>query len=252
MTQQAGIWTESFRVCSYEVTPHGHAALQSLCHYVQEAAANHARALGLSRDAMLAHDRAWVLMRLRLQVDRYPSWRDLVRVETWPSGIDGLFATREFVLYDADDAVLARGTSAWGVIDVKRRRPMRVPDDVYAITPPDRTRPLQFASRRVPALERANHARRFDVRFSDLDLNRHVNNVRYVEWALEAVPKAVLTAQYPVDLDITFRAEITFGATVVAQAQRLVKADGTAFLHAVRRAEDDEIAVQARTQWRKH
>ena len=85
MPQPVQPWTESFAVRSYEVTPQGHAALQTLCNYCQEAAGNHARALGLSRDAMLEHGMAWVLMRLRLQVQRYPDWEQAVHVETWPS-----------------------------------------------------------------------------------------------------------------------------------------------------------------------
>lgn len=250
MAQHAGTWTESFRVHSYEVGPHGHATLQTLCNYFQEAAGNHAEALGVSRDAMLARGTAWVLMRLRMQVDRYPAWQDEVQVETWPSGVDGLFATREFVLCDAEGCALGHGTSAWAVIDVARRRPTRVPDDLYAIEPPDRPRPLQFAGRRVAALERVDHARRFDVRFSDLDLNEHVNNVRYVEWAIEALPEATLTTQHPVEIDIGFRAETTFGERIVTEAQRLAEAEETAYLHAVRHAEDGRLAAQARTRWR--
>ncbi len=251
MSRYADVWTESFRVHSYEVGPHGHASIQTLCNYFQEAAGNHAEALGVSRDAMLTRGTAWVLMRLRMQVDHYPAWKDTVQLETWPSGIDGLFATREFVLRDAEGTALGCGTSAWAVIDVARRRPTRVPDDLYAIEPPDRARPLAFASRRVPALERVDHARRFDVRFSDLDLNEHVNNVRYVEWAIEALPEATLTAQYPVEVDIAFRAETTFGARIVTEAQQIPEAEETVFLHAVRHAADGRLAAQARTRWRE-
>lgn len=238
-------WTESFRVRSYDVTPHGHAAVQAICNYFQEVAGNHAQALGLSRDAMLDRGTAWVLMRLRLTVDRYPAWQRTVEVETWPSGVEGLYATREFVLRAETGQELARGTSAWALIDVARRRPTRLPDEVHAIAPAEAERTLSFATRRVPPPDRADAAHRFDVRFSDLDLNQHVNNVRYVEWALEAVPEDVLLHQQPTEMDIQFRAETTFGETIITQVQQ----EEDRFRHRVLRARDETVVADAMTRW---
>lgn len=245
MPQPAPPWTESFAVRSYEVTPHGRASLQTLCNYCQEAAGNHAQALGLSRDAMLDRGLAWVLMRLRLHIQRYPAWEHAVHVETWPSGIESLYATRAFLLRDGNASTLARGTSAWAVIDVERRRPVRIPDDVYDIEPPDRPRPLTFPSRRVRELERVDRERRFDVRFSDLDVNQHVNNVRYIEWALEAVPGDLLMAEQPTALDVQFRAETILDDAVVSQLQY----DDDRGLHRVQRTRDDNVVAEAVTQW---
>jgi acyl-ACP thioesterase len=238
-------WTETFRVRSYDVAPHGRAAIQALCNYFQEAAGNHAEELGFSRGAMLERGTAWVLMRLRIAVDRYPEWHHTVTVETWPSGVDGMYATREFVLRDADGDPLARGTSAWAVIDVERRRPTRLPEALQDIDTPDRPRPIAFDNRRVPTLDRVERERRFDVRFSDLDLNQHANNVRYIEWALEAAPESVLLHQQPADIDIQFRAETTFGQAVVTQLQE----DGDRFRHRVQRAGDNRVVAEAMTRW---
>jgi len=245
MAQPVHPWTESFTVRSYEVTPHGRAALRTLCNYFQEVAGNHAQELGLSRDAMLQRGTAWVLARLRVQVQRYPAWEQTVQVETWPSGVNGLYATREFLLQDRDGSTLATGTSAWAVIDVERRRPVRIPEDVYDITPPDRPRPLAFADRRVPTPDRVDHARRFDVRFSDLDVNQHVNNARYVEWALEAAPSDILMTQQPTEIDIHFRAETTLEETVVTQ----LKQEEDRCIHRVQRARDEETVALATTRW---
>jgi acyl-ACP thioesterase len=227
------------------VAPHGQAAIQALCNYFQEAAGNHAQELGFSREAMLEQGTAWVLMRLRIAVERYPEWRQTVTVETWPSGVEGLYATREFVLHTAEGDLLARGTSAWAVIDVERRRPTRLPEELQELDTPDRPRPIAFDSRRVPSLDWVDRERRFDVRFSDLDLNQHVNNVRYVEWALEAAPESVLLHQQPTDIDIQFRAETTFGQAVVTQLQQ----DDGRFLHRVQRASDDRVVAEATTRW---
>ena len=241
-------WTESFRVQSYEVTPSERASLQSLCNYMQEAAGNSARELGFSMEELLERGQAWVLARLRMEIDRYPRWKDTVQVETWPSGLDRLYATREFILHD-DEGPFARASSAWLVIDTERRRPTRPPAVLREVDVPDRPAPLTLSLDSIPAPETTEREQRFRVRFSDLDLNRHVNNVRYVEWAVEAVPERVLTHYQPTGLDIQFRAETTFGDTILTQAQQLDGGDTLTYRHQVSRAEDGRTAARATTQW---
>jgi len=241
-------WTESFRVRSYEVTPSERASLQALCNYMQEAAGNSARDLGFSMEALLERGQAWVLARLRMELDRYPRWKDTVQVETWPSGLDRLYATRAFILHDGDGA-FARASSAWLVIDTERRRPTRPPAILRDVDLPDRDAPLTLSLDPIPAPEHTDCEQRFQVRFSDLDLNRHVNNVRYVEWAVEAVPERVLTHYQPAALDIQFRAETTFGDTIVTQAQQLDGGDTLTYRHQVSRAADGRTAARATTRW---
>lgn len=251
MPQSATVWTESFPVRSYEVTPRGHASIQTIGHYLQEVASNHAQALGFSRDQMLAQNTAWVLSRLRVAMDRYPPWRSNVRVETWPSSAEGLRATREFILTDDAGEPLGRATSAWFVIDIDRRRPTRLPDSLDEVTPPDRERPLPLPDENLPAPDQTDHEHRFRVRYSDLDLNAHVNNMRYVEWAVEAVPKSILDSHQLAELDIQFRAETTFGETIETQAQQVDSSETPSFLHIVRRRGDEQIVAQARTVWQE-
>lgn len=203
------VWNESFPVRAYDVTPHGAASPLALCDFMQVAAGNHAAHLGLSMESLLQDGRAWVLAFLRLQVDRYPVWHRTLEIETWPSGLDRLYATREFILSD-EKGECARATSAWLVIDTERRRPLRPPAALNEIDPPDRPPAIEVERSKMekPTTESA-HEREFRVRYHDLDLNRHVNNVRYVEWALETLPTDWLDAYALDKLTLEFRAETT-------------------------------------------
>jgi len=254
----AGIWTERFRVRSYEITPRGTASVLALADYLQEAAGHHAAELGVSMQDLLDDGRAWVLARLRLKIDRLPKWEDDVVVETWPSGLDRLYATREFVLHAGSDEgnVMARGTSAWLVIDTDRRRPLRPPAMLHSLDPPDRPPALAHdVSRDLPPPERADAASTFTVRYHDLDVNRHVNNVRYLEWALETLPADVLDARRCQSLQLQFSAETTLGDTVRATAQIEDAPDGNTESDALRvrhrltHAESDRVLATATTQW---
>lgn len=251
MSTPPPVWTDALRVRSYEVGPEGHVALQTLCDYLQEAAGNHATALGVATDRLLAEGRAWVLARLQVEIDRYPAWREALTIETWPSAADGLYAQRDFLLRDESGSTFGRATSTWFIIDVQRRRPIRLPATVLQLPIPDRPHPLPPDRSALPEPDATPHGRRFTVRRSDLDLNDHVNNVRYVEWALEAVPETVRTGRQPRRLDVQFRAESVYGDTIVSACSEPEEtAAGLRLRHRVTREGDDRLLALLETVWR--
>ena len=243
------VWNEPFHVRAYETDPHGYLTIQSLCDYLQEAASNHAEALDVSVARLSPLGLAWVLARLRVQVDDYPQWRERVQVTTWPSGEDRLFATREFLVQAEDGTTLARATSAWLLMHVERKRPARLPDFVRALDLPDRPLPLEEGLATLEPPSHPGHEQRFRVRYSDLDVNAHVNNARYVEWLSETVPEQILRNYCVTDLQLHFQAETYFGETVLGRTQQTVQGDVLEFTHDLVTLDDERQVAIARTSW---
>lgn len=237
------VWTESFRVRSYESDPDGRASIQTLCNYLQEAASNHASELGVSIEHLTERNWIWMMARLRVEVDTYPRWRDEIVVETWPSGHDRLYATRDFLLRSSDDDVLARATSAWLLVDARRRRPIRLPELITSIDRPDRERVLEDLPDKLPDPPNEASETGVHVRYSDLDLLGHVNNVLYGEWSVETVPEELHQSHLVRAIELQFRAEARFGDPVSVRTGRV---DG-AFIHLIT-AGDRELA-RVRTVW---
>lgn len=80
------------------------------------------------------------------------------------------------------------------------------------------------------------------MRRSGLDRVGHANDVRFVEWALEALPDAAGLAE----ADVLFRSEAVAGDRVRSEAGALV--DG-ARRHRLSRESDGRILSLARTVW---
>jgi medium-chain acyl-[acyl-carrier-protein] hydrolase len=243
MTDGPLVWTEPFRVRSYEVGPDGHATVQTLGNWFQEAAGNHAHVHHV--DGGEATGWAWVMLRLRLRFHRLPAWRDEGTLETWASGYRGALASREVRFLDGNSDVLAEGTSRWAVIDLARRRPTRLPRALANFPVPDCPAPLADDPPVPSAPTSVDHEVRFTVRHSDLDVNQHVNNVAYLDWALEAVPSAFREAHALAEVDLAFKAESVFGDTVVST----VGPDESAFAHALTRLSDGTSLAFVRTHW---
>lgn len=215
----ATVWTEPFRVRAYEAGPDERISVLAVLNLFQEAAGEQARAHDLDVFPLALGPATWVLSRLRLVVDApLPRLRDAVTVDTWPSDRDGLRAHRDFVLRDAGGTALVRATSVWFLLDIGRRRPVRLPPamDTF-LPPPDIPRALTLAGAATPAApEHAERSETFAVRHADLDRVGHANHARIAEWALEAVPEPIRAAHRLAGLDLVFQGETTAGQTIVS------------------------------------
>jgi acyl-ACP thioesterase len=243
------VWTESFTVRVFETGANGTLAVRGLCDFLQEAAGNHARALGVSVEELLRKDLTWVLSRLRMQVHRLPVNGQQVTVRTWPSGIDRLFAFRDFTVSDAQGRTTCSAVSAWLILDTRSRRPVRV-QGIFN-SPDTRNIPRAFAAdlEKLPGCAEAENEISLSVRWSDLDVNRHVNNSRYAEWVVEGVAGVAREPGVLTRLDIDFLAETQHPGTVRVRA-RHDTSDPSRVAHTITRAEDGVEVARARTEWK--
>ncbi len=242
------VWREQFRIRFYEAEPSGRVAVPALCRYLQEAADCHCRSAGISMAGLRAEGRFWVLTRMALRFTALPMMGEDVGVETWGTKLlGGLRAYRDFRLLDCQGQTFAEASSVWLLLDAVTHRPVRLPDWVLRFRHPERATPGWFDAERLPAPERPCTEQRVQVRWRDLDVNGHANNVCYVEWALETVPLAVRRDGRLATLDIQFLGEAFLDQEVVCAAEADGSAETPCFRHSLR-ANGNLLAV-IRTEW---
>jgi len=244
------IWQEAYQIRSYEVDCHHRLSVLSIFNFMQEAASRHAEALGVSIQHLLSENYTWLLSRLKIQITAYPKWKDQVRISTWPSGAQRLFALRDFEFRDKDNQLVAAAVSAWLVLDIHKRRPVRIGPFVDRLKPIEDDHVLPDILAKLPGLEFRAHEKKFVVRYRDLDINQHVNNVSFVEWLVESIPTRLLNASVLAELEINFLAEAFYDDHILAACQPQ-DSHNTSFYHSLIRQQDGQELVRARTVWRK-
>jgi medium-chain acyl-[acyl-carrier-protein] hydrolase len=246
----SNVWRETYQIRSYEVDCRNRLSILSMFSFMQEAAAKHAAVLGVSIHQLLSENFTWLLARLKIKIARYPGWNDRIQVSTWPSGTQQLFALRDFEIKDDHSRIIAAAVSAWLVIDLQKRRPVRISPFVERLKPVEGKHILPDRLDKLAALGRHDHKRNFVARYSDLDINQHVNNVSFVEWVVESVPPAVLNYSLPVEIEINFLAEAFYDDQIQAVCHPL-DPNNTEFLHGLIRRRDGRELARARTKWRQ-
>ncbi|XP_065869038.1 palmitoyl-acyl carrier protein thioesterase, chloroplastic-like isoform X1 [Euphorbia lathyris] len=133
------VYCQNLTIKSFEIGFDRKASIAALMSYLQDSAINHGRITGIMADGhilgvtreMSKKDLIWVLSSLQIVVDRYPSWLDVVQVETWmyPLGKNGL--GHDWVIRDRNTGdVLAQATSQFVLMNKKTRKLSKFSDKV--------------------------------------------------------------------------------------------------------------------------
>ena len=181
------IYREQLRLRHHQCGADCKLKLKSIFDIFQDAAADHADILGGGMENMLENRTLWVLSRQKIEIIRLPEVKENVTIETYPCGVDRLFALREYRLYDKDNQLIVRGTAAWLVLDSDTMRPKRLSGETLNILPDNSGLPASFTSLGKISSCSGNAVFDLKVRPSDIDMNRHLNNANYAAMVQDAV-----------------------------------------------------------------
>lgn len=232
----------------YELGTEGNLKFVNILHYLQEASEMHADRIGVGIDALSDKNLLWVLARYHICLHRYPRRTNKLRVFSWPFGFERLMAIRDFVFADPTGTPYGVASSAWLVVTSDGFRPVR-PEKHLPNIPAFPHRAIDNDFRQLPKLSRTDHSATFRVRMHDLDVNRHVNNAVYVEWALEATPASIWHSYRPYEVEAQFSAMAFYGDSVQVDVCVISDAPEPRFLHRICRADDGTELTRLRTRW---
>jgi medium-chain acyl-[acyl-carrier-protein] hydrolase len=157
-----------------------------------------------------------------------------------------LLALRDFEMLDANGRKLLGATSGWMVLDLQSRRPQRVEPILASIRSfPERRAAGEEAARLAGASDWAEQTS-LDVKYSDLDLNDHVNNATYARWILDSYPADFHRTHSVRSMVINFLAEVG-GDDSVTLSKREVGKHRVA--HTIWRRIDGTEACRAEITW---
>ena len=179
------------------------------------AAENHAKARGFGMMDLNGRHYTWVLSRLAIEMNDMPRVYDEIGVSTWVESIYRLFTNRNFSVVGTDGTVYGYARSIWAMIDYETRQPAQleqmegevfqqflIPEEPCPIESQGRVRPLHDED-----FVKAHHAK-----YSDIDMNGHVNSIKYIEHIMDLFPfEAYQGGRNLHRLEIAYMAESYYG-----------------------------------------
>lgn len=187
------------------------ASVSSMFNMVLHAAGKDAHRRGFGIDALAERNFGWVLSRMCLELDRLPEEYEEFTLHTWIGGYNRLFSVRNFTLTDKDGVEFGRAVSQWCMLDFNTRMPldMNTLAKVHDGTIVDAPSPCD-APKRIGAVSSEPLAER-KVAYSDIDFNRHMNTMRYIDFAFDSLPIEVPEKLQTLRMDLNFMKEALYG-----------------------------------------
>ena len=242
---------EEFRLPLSGVDPNGNLKFRTLLEYFQEIADKDASAKGSSLHQMLKQGLTWVLHKYRIEIYRYPTPDDgkfYIKSYTEPYG--KLFCLRTFELSDASGASIGRAWTWWVLLDAERMRPVR-PEKYeleYDNKAPDSEK--QPVMTKLECITEADITEEIKVRWQELDVNRHTNNIVYFDWALDNVPDEVLYDMLPVEVECEYVNSVKKTRVRVESQELPSDGEKRIFLHSVVSLEDGKLSAKLKSVWK--
>lgn len=171
-----------FGIDAYLTDFRGKATLPMIGGFMLQAATKHAEERGFGYSAMTSQQRVWVLSRIAIEIFEYPKNDTVMVLKTWVASVNRLFTERHFSFEDEQGREIGFAKSLWASIDLETRKPTNVLEleglsDYIA----EKENPIEGMTK-IPALKDDYEvASDFVVKYSDVDINKHLNSMKYIE-----------------------------------------------------------------------
>lgn len=239
---------KEYKIHVYETGIDGKLNLASLFNYFQDIASDHAEILGFGRGDLMKHNHFWALSRMYAEISVLPEWGESIIINTYPNGTDKLFALRNFEVSYPDGRHIAFATSSWLILDYSTRKIQRPEAALSHFNRHSEMveSPIRYASKLEFADSEVKNSDLFKVKISDLDINLHTNNVKYLQWINDSYDLDFLKQNIIYSTEINYLSESFYNDEVFLQT----RADsGGYYNHSVMRTDGKELC-RVRLGWK--
>lgn len=162
--------------------------LGGVVNYFQDAATFQGEELGIGIRYLKDRKMAWILAAWQIYTDHMPRLGELVTAKTWAYEFKSFYGLRNLVLEDESGQAAAWANSVWVLMDMKNKRPVKVPENLIEAYGINEKLDMDYSPRRIFASGESEPMEPFPIHRGHLDSNHHVNNGQYIQMAMDYLP----------------------------------------------------------------
>ena len=241
-----GVYTMEASVHFNDVNIENQLTMKGALRLMQEASNCHSNQVGYGLNQIPQTGYSWVLHQQRCHMYQRPGWGTKLTIRTWSRGAEGLICLRDFEMLDEQGNKVAVATTSWLLIDARSQKMLKVPagmmDEYGTVEDAVFDEPMK----RLKMLTDAPKTWEYTILKRDIDINRHVNNLCYLDYAVESLPAGVEVVDFN-DVTIMYKKAALLGDSIACFGDwetdehgayvTAVKDPAGAHLHAVVRLE---------------
>ena len=215
---ESKVGTYSFVAEPFHVDFTGKLTLGVLGNHLLNCAGFHASDRGFGIATLNENHYTWVLSRLAIELFEMPQQYEEFQIKTWVEKVYRLFTDRNFALLNKDGKQIGYARSVWAMISMEDRKPADLlalhGGNITDYVCEDEACPIEKSGRIKVNESVAEHAGEHIAKYGDIDINGHVNSIKYIEHVLNLFPLEWYKTKCIYRFEIAYVAESYFGDTL--------------------------------------
>ena len=240
---------KNFELGYYNMNKYGEASPTAILTLLEETAAEHCYNIDYSLYSLERQNIGWVLISGAIDMIRYPKYKEKIAIRTWISKYTLVRGYRENVIFDEYGKIIGRATGVWVFFDIMKKKPVPIIEAIklkWGVNPEVSG---EVDADLIKIINNGNCHLEYNVYKSDVDSNKHVNNIRYFHWLIESLPDEIMDNYFLKRIDARFFAEAYLGEKIRVYSKN--ETDEKIFLHTMRSNVNDRLLAAAHTVWEK-
>ena len=151
-----------------------------------------------------------------------------------------------YELSDQHKLKIVEDSALFLLIDIVKRTAITITDDQYKAYNVDKnstTKKLIGSLERLEKVKNEEYVSNFKVRYSDIDFNKHVNNVKYVQWVMDSVSQDIREEYELKEIDILFEHECYYNDEIKCVCEIHKNEDNLLVLSNIQDKDGKELTV---------
>ncbi|RXK14079.1 acyl-ACP thioesterase [Halarcobacter mediterraneus] len=241
---------KEFELRFFEMNRLGEASPIAILTLLQETAADHCHYAGHDLLSLMSENLGWVLLSGAMKMERYPLYKEKIIIRTWISKYHSIRGFRENIIYDENYNIIGRARGLWVFYDIKRRRPKKIHSDFLKRWSSYKITSLEHdITNKIESFDSVQYRKEFKVNMYDTDTNKHVNNLRYLQWLIESIPDEILNNYYLYFIDGRFISEAQYGDVILSSTKRDIEENS--FIHTIQIKGSNKVCATGKTVWKQ-
>ena len=208
------IYCNNYKIGFEDIGKNNEATNRALIEIMQDIACLHGADVGHGVLEVENSKKAWMLLDWKIKVIRRPKYNEEILTQTWSRKMQRIYAYRDFILKDKEGNLVAIGTSRWIFVDIERRRPTRLTEDIMNLYEPELDKMVFDEEIEDIKYENYLFKKDYTVLRRDIDINNHMHNLNYLDMAYDILPEEVYKDKVFDNVRIVYKKEILYGEKV--------------------------------------
>lgn len=210
---------------------------KGLLGYIEDTAGMHSNLVGYGLNDIERTNLTWILLNWKIRIFKRPLYGESILVRTWARNSVKFYTFRDFEVYNSKNELVAIATSKWVLLDAQTMSLTKISEDLINKYQPE-TKKVFEDEKEIGKLDfptEFEYVLPYTIQRKDIDINQHVHNVSYLDFAYEILPEEVYNNSNLDTFEILYKKETKLGETIKCFYS---KVDGSHFI--IMKTEDEK------------